>query len=672
MAGLQDFRKQHPEYDDMSDSALADALHSKFYADMPRAQFDEKMGLSPAYKEGTESPQWAQRALQYANAIGFGLTPKLLKASGVPEYGKFVSGATEQFTKEHPIESTASEIAGSLVSGELAPLYGLKIGAKVAKTALPITSRVLQTVAPAVAYGGLTSAGQSKEEKPTDIMADALRGAATSGILGAGASGIGSVLGAVGRNVGARLSPKIAATEAQKELSKALYRDVPPGSVFEDLSSPFTPAKRGAVRLETLGPEARVIDVGGENTRRLGDLLATLPGKAGSQFERAIGQRQAGRAQRLVTAADEALGTQGAGYTRTLGALEQQRITASTPFYDQLKGVTVPVDDELFGMLKAAGNEALGKSKRLSRLAGEDATSISSALKDTRDLLTNATIPGKQISFSSLDHVKQALYDLEQRYSRAGEKQEAAAFGNLRKRLTAKLDDLSPVDDAGNSIYRQARDAYAGPSQLADAVENGRSIFSQKPVELSSMIADLSDSEQEAFRIGALQALREKTGTEAGQTSLLKMWKEPATADKLKLVFGNDYRKFAADVAKERQLKSMETVGRGSQTAERVLGAQDLGLPGLDVVSQAAASAKTGDVGNIIAGAKKIASGVSMPEATRNKLAQLLLARGPQAQQELTMLDQIMARANANAAKRAGLAGALAGGAPSYSIFNQE
>lgn len=634
-----------------------------------QAKASLKPEKSAAYKEGQETPQWAQRALQYANAIGFGLTPKLLKASGAPESGQFVSGATEQFSKEHPIESTVSEMAGSLVSGELGPLM---TGAKVAKTALPIASRVFQTVAPAVGYGGLTAAGQSKAEEPTDIMADALRGAATSGIFGAGASGIGSVLGAVGRNVGARMSPKIATTEAQKELSKALYRDVPSGSIFENVTSASTPAGRGVARLETLGPEARVIDVGGESTRRLGDLLATLPGKAGSLFERARIERQAGRARRLVTAADEALGTQGAGYSRTLGELEQQRIAASTPLYDQLKGVTVPVDDELFGMLKAAGNEALGKSKRLARLAGEDQTSISAALKDTRDLLTNATIPGKQVSFSSLDHVKQALYDLEQRYARAGEKQEAAAFGNLRKRLTAKLDDLSPVDDAGNSIYRQARDAYAGPSQLADAVENGRTIFANKPVELSSIIADLSESEKEAFRIGALQALREKVGTEAGQTSLLKMWKEPATADRLKLVFGNDYRQFAADVAKERQLKLIEKVGGGSQTAPRQFGAQDLGLPGLDEVSQAAASAKAGNVGGVIAGARKLGSSLAMPEATRNKLAQLLLAQGPQAQQELTMLDQIMARANANAAKRAGLAGALAGGAPSYSIFNQE
>jgi hypothetical protein len=44
MAGLADFRAKHPEYNDMSDGALSDALYRKFYSDMPRADFDAKMG----------------------------------------------------------------------------------------------------------------------------------------------------------------------------------------------------------------------------------------------------------------------------------------------------------------------------------------------------------------------------------------------------------------------------------------------------------------------------------------------------------------------------------------------------------------------------------------------------------------------------------------------------
>lgn len=48
MGTLADFRKQNPAYDDMNDADLASALHSKFYADLPREQFDAKLGIVPS------------------------------------------------------------------------------------------------------------------------------------------------------------------------------------------------------------------------------------------------------------------------------------------------------------------------------------------------------------------------------------------------------------------------------------------------------------------------------------------------------------------------------------------------------------------------------------------------------------------------------------------------
>ena len=48
MANLTEIRAQYPQYADIPDVALADALHKKFYADIPRAEFDVKIGLQPA------------------------------------------------------------------------------------------------------------------------------------------------------------------------------------------------------------------------------------------------------------------------------------------------------------------------------------------------------------------------------------------------------------------------------------------------------------------------------------------------------------------------------------------------------------------------------------------------------------------------------------------------
>jgi hypothetical protein len=58
MAGLADLRAKYPEYNDLSDQQLADGFYKKYYSDMPRAQFDQKMGLamSPAERFDEAAP----------------------------------------------------------------------------------------------------------------------------------------------------------------------------------------------------------------------------------------------------------------------------------------------------------------------------------------------------------------------------------------------------------------------------------------------------------------------------------------------------------------------------------------------------------------------------------------------------------------------------------------
>jgi hypothetical protein len=52
MATIAEIREKYPQYSDMPDAALADALHSKFYSDLPKADFYTKIGLSTAASTG--------------------------------------------------------------------------------------------------------------------------------------------------------------------------------------------------------------------------------------------------------------------------------------------------------------------------------------------------------------------------------------------------------------------------------------------------------------------------------------------------------------------------------------------------------------------------------------------------------------------------------------------
>lgn len=53
---IREIRQKYPQYDDMSDKQLADSMYSKHYSDMPRAEFDLKIGLrkTPTIDESFE------------------------------------------------------------------------------------------------------------------------------------------------------------------------------------------------------------------------------------------------------------------------------------------------------------------------------------------------------------------------------------------------------------------------------------------------------------------------------------------------------------------------------------------------------------------------------------------------------------------------------------------
>src|SRR5208337_2028764 len=106
MTTIADVRSQYPQYGDMSDDQLASALHSKFYADMPEADFRQKIGLQPP----PEKPQMSTLQSAEQTAIGAG---KELKAQvgGVAQMinaGPAILLAHPQETKKAVVEGAKS------------------------------------------------------------------------------------------------------------------------------------------------------------------------------------------------------------------------------------------------------------------------------------------------------------------------------------------------------------------------------------------------------------------------------------------------------------------------------------------------------------------------------------------------------------------------------------
>ena len=121
MATLIEFRAQYPEYDQVPDVALADALHQKFYADTPKIDFYKQIGLGaegliPGAESVITKPPAAVSAQD--RIMGVLETPVALGA-------QFVGGVVA------PIVG----VGGSIASGEYGTQAGVQAGERAAEMA---------------------------------------------------------------------------------------------------------------------------------------------------------------------------------------------------------------------------------------------------------------------------------------------------------------------------------------------------------------------------------------------------------------------------------------------------------------------------------------------------------------------------------------------------------
>ena len=227
-----------------------------------------------------------------------------------------------------------------------------------------------------------------------------------------------------------------------------------------------------------------------------------------------------------------------------------------------------------------------------------------------------------------------------------------SSYLTLKTRLLGELDQATTNLQTGDSLYRTARNAFAGPSALIDAAGAGRRAINMDEAGVQQLVRGLSASEQDAFRIGAFEGLRQKLGTQGGQTSVQAMWKNPSTQEQLKVIFGNErsFRLFAANTAREASLKQLQSVGQGSQTASRLAGMADLDNPALSSAAGAISAVQSGNPVGMAAAAGNLWNRVKTPETVRNQIGQLLLSQGQQGRSNLVNMRDLIDRINQQSA----------------------
>ena len=544
-------------------------------------------------------------------------------------------GGVESFREERPGEALTTEIIGGVVGAPLSLGLGLpRLGA----TAL---QRGYQFLKPIVGTSAVSAVGETEAETPGDFAEDVARRTAMNTLYGAGIGLGGKGVGMVGSQIAQRtpkFGEKFAKDPARERLAQLLMRDM--DARFTGAQDPITIAER---RLRVFGPDAPLAATGRETTEELG-LLRNLPGSQQRAIEKETRRIQERRGPALVESAEAAMGGQDTPFRATIQQYSQDARAKSAPFYQQLEGQEFVVDKGLADLLTRS-RRAFGEAEELAAVRGMPAK-----------LDLGAVRPGDRVPFEVLDNLKRTLYDIEEaakgEFGKSTEK--SRAYTQLRRSLIAKLDELSPKDDKGQSIYKQARQTFEGEAQLESAMRRGRDALKEDAEELAATMADLEPSQLEAFRMGALQGVRDLAGTGAGQTRLLNVYKEPTLQAKLRTIFGNDFRKFQRAITTQEELRRVERAGQGSQTFKLGARAEDQGamMDAFDL----AQSAQTGGLPFAARIAQRF-SKLRMPEETRKELARLLLLRGDPAAEELTNMRAFMERRR----RQQALAGQLAG-----------
>lgn len=363
MPTIAEVRAKYPQYNDLSDEALANALHKKFYSDMPEADFKAKIGLMPESDTSknlrsdlsaiTQNPAKAQ----YDALPGW--QKPLVAASDIVDLT--ANGLTYGFGNK-AAALARSYGTGNSYDAELADMQRKTAGARARSGAAGDVAEIAGGLRTALTLGnkGLTLAGVGGTGAMTGVKGLALRSALMGGegalygaASGAGNSANGNELadaitgakwGAAGGALGNVAAEGVG--KVTEKLSRAWqnWRAAPDEKAANAVLNAAREAgldEQSARRmLSDLGPDAMAVDILGKRGTALGRTAANVSPEARETLESALLGRKAGQNERIVGTLEDLTGLPGG--TRTTiddyqKALYDQQAPAIRSAYEEAR-----------------------------------------------------------------------------------------------------------------------------------------------------------------------------------------------------------------------------------------------------------------------------------------------------------------------------------------------
>lgn len=195
------------------------------------------------------------------------------------------------------------------------------------------------------------------------------------------------------------------------------------------------------------------------------------------------------------------------------------------------------------------------------------------ALTDRQDMARAQRFPVNNVE--RFDAAKKALDDKIQTAQQAGEH-------NLARLLTGLKNDLLEAvhRDGRNAAYQVARDAWGSAAERREAIELGRAALREGSEVGVEQFRSLAAGQQQLFRLGFLESLRNRMGSSKPGTDVTQIFQEQRVTDLMReiiprsrgeaAVFANRPERFGEVMRREqRQVQTRNAVLGNSTTAQR-------------------------------------------------------------------------------------------------------
>ena len=439
-----------------------------------------------------------------------------------------VRAELEEFRAENPKLSLTAEIAGGL------SLPGLGTGSAVAK-GTTLTSRIGRGSAAGFGTGAAFGAGQAQEME--DIPSEALGGGALGTVVGGAIPPVVSAVKSVFSAGRAVMRPEFGANQ---RIVQAVGRDdMAPDQLMGALEE-----------ARSLNRPATLADVGGEAVKRELEIAVQSPGKAASLAEKFLSQRNKEQLTRLSNDLIQGTGISADNVEDIITKTMRVRSNAARPVYEKAMDFSAELNDDIVEAWRTSintplGKEALGKARKILNVEKFDEAPL----------------------MERLDAFKRGLDDVIGSARSKGENAVAKKALEMKKELVDLVDAVNPD-------YKLARKIWENESSYLDSIDRGRDVLkpSFTSAKLKQEFADMTDYEQEAFRIGVVDAVVTRLRQQSAQEpNLIKLLRSPEIRDKLKAVMkeGQSAKLDKVLDIEDAMFRTASMARHGSPTAKR-------------------------------------------------------------------------------------------------------